>query len=184
MAYSRNRIRTNFSRRADDDAPGGNCGITSPRWPGGRRPGPHRDLPGGHGDGRRESPPAVPPFPRPRSSGFSAGGTGRRPRFRQPLDFGQRAGDAPVDVTGVDPLGVQEYPDRGRGAVTGDIELAVIVVRSLGSPFQMPAFPVDPEPCLRLPGDPGHVRDHAHLVRSGGFGSSCPAGSALVMAVK
>src|SRR5689334_3772383 len=42
------------------------------------------------------------PVSAPRPAGPSAGGTGRRARFRQPLDSGQGSGDAPVDITGVD----------------------------------------------------------------------------------
>ena len=44
--------------------------------------------------------------------------------------MGEGAGDAPVDVTGVDPLGVQEDRHRGGGAVAGDIEETGRDVRS------------------------------------------------------
>jgi hypothetical protein len=42
------------------------------------------------------------PVSAPRPAGPSAGGTGRRARFRQPRDSGEGSGDAPVDITGVD----------------------------------------------------------------------------------
>ena len=53
--------------------PGGNCGTTSPRWPGGRRPGPRKDRPGGHGDGRPGPRSAAAPRPVCQLAGPGAG---------------------------------------------------------------------------------------------------------------
>jgi hypothetical protein len=68
---------------------------------------------------------------------------------------------------------VQEYRHRGGGAVTADIEVAVIVVRSLGSPFQVPAFPVDPEPRLPLPVTPSTSATTCTLSWPASPGVSC-----------